>query len=214
MQQDNKEKIKIMIVDDHPVVIEGLSSLLSRSDTIEITGCFTSGNDAIQFLNDNTADVVLLDITLPDVNGIDLCFTIKKIDAGIKIIALSNHNERSIILQMIQNGASGYLLKNTSSEELIASIMNAFEGHLAFSNEVQVILAQPGASDIKKIPNLTRREKEILRLIADGFITSEIAEKLYISPLTVETHRRNLIQKFEVNNAASLISTAKDYGLI
>ena len=212
--QPDKEKVKVIIVDDHPVVMEGLSSLLSRNDSIEVIGCFTNGNDVINFLANNSTDVVLLDITLPDVNGIDLCFTIKKIDGDIKVIALSNHNERSIILQMIQNGACGYLLKNTSSQELIISIMNALDGHLAFSREVQSILAQPGRSDIKKIPNLTRREKEILKLIAEGLITSGIAEKLYISPLTVETHRRNLIQKFEVNNTASLVSMAKDYGMI
>lgn len=208
------DKIKVIIVDDHPVVMEGLSSLLSGNESIEVAGCFTNGADAISFVEHNETDVALLDITLPDINGIDLCFAIKKIDAAIKIIAISNHNERSIILQMLQNGAGGYVLKNTSREVLVNSIMNALDGQLVLSPEVQAILAQPAPSDIKKIPNLTRREKEILKLIAEGLITSQMAEKLYISPLTVETHRRNLIQKFEVNNAAALISVAKDYGLI
>ena len=212
--QTEKEKIRLIIVDDHPVVMEGLSSLLSANNDIAIKGCFTTGADVIDFLSDNAVEVVLLDITLPDMNGTDLCLIIKKMQPGTKIIAFSNHNERSIILQMIQNGAGGYLLKNTSSGELISSIMNALEGQLVFSLEVQSILAQPGPTDIKKIPNLTRREKEILKLISEGFTTATLAEKLYISPLTAETHRRNLLQKFEVNNTASLISLAKDYGLI
>ena len=208
------EKIKVIIVDDHPVVMEGLSSLLSGTDTIEVAGCFTNGRDAIDFVEHNETDVALLDITLPDINGTEVCLAIKKIDSSIKIIAISNHSERSIILQMLQNGAGGYVLKNTSREVLINSIMNALEGKLVLSPEVQSILAQPASSDIKKIPNLTRREKEILKLIAEGIITSRMAERLYISPLTVETHRRNLMQKFEVKNAAALISMAKDYGLI
>ncbi len=208
------EKIKVIIVDDHPVVMEGLSSLLSGTESIEVAGCFTNGTDAIYFVERNETAVALLDITLPDINGIDLCLAIKKIDPSIKIIAISNHSERSIILQMLQNGAGGYVLKNTSREVLVNSIMNALDGQLVLSPEVQAILAQPGASDVKQIPNLTKREKEILKLIAEGFITSQMAEKLYISPLTVETHRRNLMHKCEVNNAAALIGVAKDYGLI
>ena len=209
----NKNTISIIIVDDHPVVTEGLRALLQKKDNLEIAGCFTTGKETLDFLSSRTADVVLLDISLPDMNGADLCLKIKTVYPSTCVLAISNHSERSIITQMLQNGASGYLLKNASSEELIHSIIHAINGHPALSREVQSILAQNDAP-IRQIPRLTRREKEVLKLVAEGMTTGDIAEKLFISPLTVETHRRNLMQKFEVNNTAALIKTAMEHKLI
>lgn len=201
-------KAALAIVDDHLIVQEGLQKLLLHAKHINITGCFTQGLEFISFLKTNPVNIVLLDITLPDINGIDLCKDIKRIAPDTCVLALSNHSERSMILQMLQNGASGYLLKNISSEELINCIDEALNGQIAFSKAVKEIMARPSTSDLKGIPQLTKREKEILHLISEGKTTATIAEELYLSPLTIETHRKNLMQKFKVKNVAALIKEA------
>ncbi|WP_346317881.1 response regulator transcription factor [Chitinophaga sp. YIM B06452] len=210
----HNDKIALAIADDHPVVIEGLQKLLENKEHIRIAGCFTTGAGIMDFLKTNRADIVLLDITLPDANGMDLCKEIKQLSPSTCVLALSNHSERSIIMQMLQNGASGYLLKNASGDELMSCINEALSGQVTFSREVKEIIARPGLSELKQLPQLTRREKEILQLISDGKTTAGIAEELSLSPLTVETHRRNLLQKFEVKNVAALIKTAVQQGLL
>ncbi|SEW51342.1 response regulator transcription factor [Chitinophaga arvensicola] len=204
----------LAIVDDHPIVLEGLQRLLSNVKGITISGCFTTGTAFMSFLKENKVDVLLLDITLPDVNGIDLCKEVKSLSPDTHVLALSNHAERSMILQMIQHGATGYLLKNISSEELIACIREALSGMITFSKGAREIMARPSVTELKGIPQLTRREKEILHLISDGKTTPDIAAQLNLSPLTVETHRKNLIQKFQVKNMAALIKIAAQQGLI
>jgi len=134
--------------------------------------------------------------------------------ATINILGLSTYSEPSIINQMIKNGVKGYLLKNATSDELVTAICQVHEGNFYFGSEVQKILADSVTQESKDLPKLTRRETHILRLIADGKTTNIIAEELFISPLTVETHRRNLMQKMEVSNAASLIKIAVERKLI
>lgn len=202
------QPIEIIIIDDHPMVIEGLKSLLSVYEHLLVTHTFTKGNEAYNFLEEGYCDVILLDINLPDVNGIELCGKLKSRDHNVKILGMSTYNDASIIRQMVHKGARGYLLKNASPEDLLEAIEQVFNGKTYFGAEVQSILAE---SSLKDVPNLTRREKEILRLIATGETTQQIADKLYVSPLTIETHRRNLMQKFNVNNAPALIKVAIDY---
>ncbi len=210
----NKEaQISIIIVDDHPVVSEGLNSLLQEKEHMKVVGTFTTGEATLDFLKDHYPEVILLDISLPDVNGVDLCRDIKEKYPNVRVLAISNHSERSIIAQMLQSGASGYLLKNSSVEELTRSIVNAVEGNPSLSPAVQAILTQ-GQGTVYKRPRLTRREKEVLKWVAEGLTTDQIAEKLYISPLTVETHRRNLMHKFGVKNTAALIKTAAEQALL
>ncbi|MBS0030433.1 response regulator transcription factor [Chitinophaga sp. 22321] len=208
------KRTTLAIVDDHPIVLEGLQKLLANVKEIEITGCFTTGSAFISFLKENKVDVLLLDITLPDVNGIELCKEVKEMSPATHVLALSNHSERSMILQMIQHGATGYLLKNISSEELIACIQEALNGLVTFSKAAREIMARPSVSELKGAPQLTKREKEILHLIADGKTTPDIAQQLNLSPLTIETHRKNLIQKFQAKNVASLIKLATQQGLV
>lgn len=210
----NNEQIQLAIVDDHPVVIEGLQRLLGSKDYLTVAGTFTSGSSFMEFLKVNRTDIVLLDISLPDSNGMELCKEIKKRSPNTSVLVLSNHSERSIIMQMLQNGASGYLLKNASADELLNCINEALNGQITFSNEIKQIIARPSAHELKEVPQLTRREKEILALISDGMTTPQIAEKLSLSQLTIETHRRNLLQKFEVNNVAALIKVAVQQGLV
>ncbi|MBO9732717.1 MAG: response regulator transcription factor [Chitinophaga sp.] len=204
----------LAIVDDHPIVLEGLQRLLANVSNITISGCFTTGADCMAFLEQHPVDIILLDITLPDVNGIELCKVIKEMSPGTHVLALSNHSERSMILQMIQNGATGYLLKNISAEELIACIREALSGLITFSKAAREIMARPSLGELKDTPQLTKREKEILHLIAEGKTTPDMAAQLNLSPLTIETHRKNLIQKFQVRNVAALIKTATQQGLV
>ncbi len=200
-----------MIVDDHPMVIEGLRALLADQDDIVITHTCTLGEAAFELLGKEELDVVLLDINLPDISGTDLCERMKKAFPTLRILGMSTYSEPSLIYQMIQNGAKGYLLKNASADELIRAIHLVYAGKVYFSPEVQRILAE---FSIKDKPQLTRREREVLALIAEGTTTQQIADKLFVSPLTIETHRRNLMQKFGVNNAPAMIRAALEQKLI
>jgi DNA-binding NarL/FixJ family response regulator len=208
------KKIKVIIVDDHPVVIDGLRFLLKEEQDIELMATFNEGLPFIAFIENNKPDVVLLDITLPDISGIELCSKIKSLDKKIKVLGLSNHDEHSIIAQMLRKGANGYLLKNASASELLEAIKEVYVKDVYFSSKVQQVLLQSYNDKDSNLPMLTRRENEILILISDGKTTNEIAETLFISPSTVETHRKNMIQKFEVNNVASLIKKATQLKII
>ncbi|WP_199139158.1 response regulator transcription factor [Pedobacter sp. ASV12] len=207
------EKITLAIVDDHPIVVEGLKLLLLDKPHIDMVGSFHTGESFLKFLNGVIVDIVLLDITLPDKNGLDLCKEIKQKHPETNIIILSNHSERSIIMQALQHGASGYLLKNASANELMDCLNTAIRGQVALSEEVKGIMARPSTIMPQGFPTLTAREKEILPLIAEGLTTADIGHKLFISPLTIETHRRNLMQKFGAKNVAELIKLATLHGL-
>lgn len=209
-----KDLIKLAIVDDHQIVIQGLKMLLANQKQIQIVGSFVSGSDFMSFLENNEVSIVLLDVMLPDFNGMDLCRKIKIAYPKVYVLALSNHAERSFVLQMLQNGASGYLLKNVSADELGLAIDQALQGEITFSQEVKEIIAKPSINELRGVPQLTKREKHILSLIAEGKTTSIIADELCLSPLTIETHRRNLLQKFDVKNVAELIKEAVQQRLL
>ena len=203
----------MIIVEDHSIIVEGLSSILNNAEELELAGTFLNAEDALEYLQANKTDVVLLDISLPEMSGIELCRVLKQQDKNIKIIALTNHNEKSVIQEMLQNGADGYLLKNTSKQDLVTAISQVMNNQFTMQSELQQILFSQTPKD-KNIPRLTTREKEILSLVSQGATTSVIATQLFISPQTVETHRRNLMQKFEVNNSAALIRKATEKGLL
>lgn len=201
-------KLLTAIVDDHPIVIEGLKVLLQHEENITLVGGFCNGADILSYIKDNKVDLILLDITLPDINGMELCKLIKKESTSTIILILSNHTERSIIMQTIQNGASGYLLKNSTIEELRLCITEAVDGKICYSKEVMDIISRPSKNELQGTPRLTRREKEVLVMIAAGKTSQVIGQELFLSPLTIDTHRKNLIQKFGVKNVAELISIA------
>jgi DNA-binding NarL/FixJ family response regulator len=203
--------IKIFITDDHYMVVEGIRSLLQHQKDIEWMGHAMNAASCLAFLQNQQLDVLLLDINLPDKSGIDLCKEIKVKYPAIHIIGLSSFNQLSFIEKMMNNGASGYVLKNATQEELIEAIESVMEGKLFLSNEVASIIKKGTDS---KIPIITRREKEVLGLIADGLTNNEIAEKLFISTTTVDTHRKSLLTKFDVKNTATLIRSAMQFQLI
>lgn len=207
-------QIKLVIVDDHPLIIQGLEALLSPYQEIQIQAGFHSGIDLITWLKQYETDIVMLDIGLPDCSGLEICREIKTIAPLTRVIALTNHNERSLILQMLQNGANGYLLKNASASELLSSIKQVMNGQLSFSKGIEEIITMPGLFEKDPVPKLTKREIEVLKLIAAGETSSVIADQLCVSPLTIEMHRRNLLQKFKAKNVAVLIRMSFQLGLL
>jgi DNA-binding NarL/FixJ family response regulator len=208
--------IRIALVEDHPVVVEGLRKILMRDIAIREILEFNTGQDFIDHLKASAEliDLVLLDITLPDTNGVELCRKIKSLSMDTCVLGFSNHNDRALIMQLLSNGASGYLLKNVTASELIQCIREALQGQTTFSQEVKKIIAKPSAGTLRVVPPLTKREKQVLRMIADGKTSVDISVELTVSPFTIETHRRNLMQKFDVNNVAALIRIAGQLQLI
>jgi len=209
-------KIAVLIVDDHQVVLDGLSSMLDQTREINLAGQAMNGPDALDFLLNNKVDVAVIDINLPGMDGIELCQKIFESHHEIRVLALTTFNEISFVTNIMKCGASGYLLKNTTGEELITAIKTAHSGEQYLSSEVKekLISASFGKKNSTFIPKLTRREKEVLKLIIDELTTKEIAEKLFISPATVETHRLHLLNKLGARNTAGLVKTAIHKGLV
>lgn len=197
---------KTVIVDDHPIVISGIAGLLSDLENIKIAEKFESGIALLDYIEDNTVDLVLMDIFLPVINGVDLCKTIKQKHPKIVIIGMSSQSERSLVMQFIQNGGNGYILKNASFDEFKNCIYKAIDGEIVFSEEVKTIISQPLSEDLERIPALSRRERDIALLLSQGKSTQEIADDLFLSFLTVQTHRRNILQKYKMKNVAELIA--------
>lgn len=209
--------IPVAVVDDHQVVINGLKAMFSGIPEVEVVYSTTSGNALLEWLKNETPAVILLDIQMPEINGIDLCKQVKKNFPSIKIIAFSSFDDTHYIKQIIRSGASGYLLKNADQQTILTAINSVMSGEEYIDESIKKILIQESISGQRRslfdIP-LTKREKEILKLIADGNSNQEVADKLFISLRTVETHRFNLTQKLDVKNAAGLVKEAIKRGLV
>lgn len=203
---------KVFIVDDHSMVVEGIRTLLAGEKSVDVVGHAYHAASCNAFLKQHQPDVILLDIHLPDANGIDLCLEINTRYPSIKIIALSTSLQVSYIRKMTENGAKGYLLKNCSKEELMGAIEMVMIGREYFSREVAQQLRQ--VDNNQSVPVLTRREKEILLLISNGMTNVEIAKKIFVEVSTVDSHRKNLLEKFKVNNTALLIKKAVQLGMV
>jgi DNA-binding NarL/FixJ family response regulator len=204
-------KIKVFITDDHYMVIEGIRSLLQHEPDIELVGHAMSAASCLAFLQQQLPDVILMDVNLPDKSGIDLCREVKEKYPSVFIIGLSTFNQQSFIQKMMDSGASGYVLKNATQEELMEGIKTIMKGKLYLSGEAAQSLRKNSDGEV---PILTRREKEVLGLIAEGMTNNEIAVQLFISVTTVDTHRKNLLTKFEARNIAALIKKAVSSGMI
>jgi DNA-binding NarL/FixJ family response regulator len=202
---------KVFIVDDHYMVIEGIRSLLQNEVTVEWVGHASNAASCLAFLQQQLPDVILMDINLPDKNGIDLCKEVRQLYPSVFVIGLSTFNQQSFIQKMMENGASGYVIKNATQEELMEAIKMVANGKTYLSDEAALSLRKNNTGET---PVLTRREKEVLELIADGMTNNEIAAKLFISVTTVDTHRKNLLAKFDARNIASLIKSAMQMQLL
>ena len=209
--------IRVAIADDHVLVISGLKAMLEKVEGMSISFSVTSGSDLLQELGMHQPDVLLLDIQMPDTNGIDLCKHIHAKYPGVRIIALTNFEQSSYVKQMVRNGAMGYLLKNIDSKTLLDAIRTVVNDKPYIQEQIrnnmlnEVLL---GTKTTSQGVSLTKREAEILGLIAREMTNQQIADKLFISVRTVESHRINLTQKLGVHNTAGLVKEAYKRGLL
>lgn len=211
-------KISVVIADDHKILREGVVSLLEKEDDIKIVGEAENGEILLNSLNDAKVDVVLLDISLPGMNGLDVATYIIKHFPETKILVFSSYDEDRYIMKMLEIGVSGYMLKTSGSKELVAAIKAVAVGDSYFCKEVVEKLRNQvsGKKDSKPHPEipLTKRELEILKLVGTGMTNVEIGRQLFISPRTVDTHRRNLMKKLDLHNAVALTRFAQKYNLL
>jgi DNA-binding NarL/FixJ family response regulator len=219
------QKISVLVADDHNVVRHGLVSLLSLIPEIEVVGEAADGRSAVTQTLEKKPDVVLMDISMPLMNGLEATKQIKSQDSNVKIVILSAYDNESYVLESIRSGASGYLLKNSSWEDLHTAIKAVHSGQAFFSPGVSKIIADsyikgvtPGGKEENFPANggnrLTQREREILQLVAEGNTHQQIADLLHISVRTVDTHRNNIIQKLDLHDTASLVTYAIKNGIV
>ncbi len=204
------EKIKLLIVDDHRILVAGLKKLFENSATVQVTGIAFSGKECRSAIIKELPDVILLDINLPDVSGIDLCKEIKSRHPQIKIVALSSFNEYAIVRRILENGASGYVVKNAMPEEIKMSVEMAANNASFLCEEIDLLMRKHSKNPIW----LTPREKELLKLIVDGFTNHEIAEKMFLGVETINSYRKNLLIKLGAKNTAILVRMALEEKLV
>ena len=202
--------IKVALVDDHPLLIDGLKNLIDASGVATVTKTAANGQDCMRMLRFEQPDVLLLDINLPDSSGIDLCKEIHQLWPAINIMALTSFGEYTIIRKMLDNGASGYLLKNAMPEEIIEGIESVARGQVFLCHEVDLFLKRKSNQQVF----LTPRETDLLRLIVEGFTNQEIAAKLFLGVETVNSYRKNLLFKLNARNTAVLVKIAIEQKLI
>ena len=205
---------QVLIVEDHPVVSDSLTRIITDSN-LDIT-CYHAPNaiKGLAYLNGHAIDMVLLDIQLPDMSGIEYCKSAKSRIPGIKVLVITTLAQRHVLEHMLQQGANGFILKTSDAGDILKGITTVLNGEdFYFGKGVKELLKDNPRSN-GHLPMITRRESEILKLISDGLTNIEIAENLSISAFTVDTHRKNLLLKFDVNNTAMLIKTAFSKGYI
>jgi DNA-binding NarL/FixJ family response regulator len=216
-----KEIIKVLVVDDHQLMIEGLKSLLEYEDDIKFVGGANSMEETLSFLSGNKADIILMDINMPGGSGIEATARIKELYPQVGVIALTMHDDISIITRMIKAGAAGFVLKRTNMNEVVEAIRIVHnKGKYLSINTQQIVMDNLGTSaDLSEIkedarPSLSAREIEVLNLVAHELSNEEIASKLYISERTVEAHRRNIFIKTKTKSIVGLMKYAINKGLI
>jgi two-component system response regulator NreC len=213
-------KYRIVIAEDHTILREGLRALLSADPDFDVVGEAEDGREAIRCANDLMPDLVLMDLSMPRVHGFEAIKEIKKQNRDIKIVALTVHKRDEYILATLQSGADGYILKDASHSELVTAIKNVLQGKHYLSPEIsgKVINGYLAGKETLKTQSawdaLTQREREILKLIAEGYKNKEVADYLYISLKTVEKHRSNLMKKLDLHNVAALTAYAMEKGLV
>ncbi|MEQ1744284.1 MAG: response regulator transcription factor [Saprospiraceae bacterium] len=211
--------IRIFISDDHVMFAEGLESMLSGEPDFDICGRARNAADTLRQVPEEVPDVLLLDINLPDKSGLDVCKQLRAECPDVKILALSMHNDESYISAMLNLGAQGYVLKNTGRAELCSAIRALAAGRTYFSQEVtdtmmQSLMRERKGGTAKEPPKISRREREVLKLIMDECTTQEIAAQLFLSEKTVESHRAALLAKLGVRNTAGLVKAALQWKIL
>ena len=205
---------RILIVEDHPIVSESLARIINDSNPD--VQCFkaTIAAKGLAYLNGNSIDLVLLDINLPDMNGIEFCRIAKARFPGIKILAITTIAQRHIVEKMLDQGADGFILKTSDIEDIIGGIRQLLNGKQLYLGKGVKDLMKGNPQENYDTPMITKRESEILKLIADGLTNQEIAIQLFISTFTVDSHRKNLLLKFNAKNTATLVKIVVSKGII
>ncbi|WP_312136776.1 response regulator transcription factor [Sphingobacterium sp.] len=206
--------INIAIADDHPLLLEGLRNILSKEEDLTVVGCYPNAEALQAALKHEKIDILLLDINLSDTNSLELISPLRASYPAMHIIIISVHNEYAVINSAFQEGAEGYIQKNSSIDEILLGTQHILNGKRFMCSQTKSIVDKKNQSELKSVPKLTRREREILVEAAMGLTTIQIADKLFISHHTVESHRKNLIEKFKASNLSSAIKMAYEYGLI
>jgi DNA-binding NarL/FixJ family response regulator len=213
--------INILIADDHTMFVDGMESILKTEADLFVTGRSYDGPSVIDFLKSHKVDLVLLDVNLPGMSGIEVCKEINANHSSVKVLAISMFNEESFVSEILNHGAKGYILKNTGRDELLKAIRTVAGGESYFSKDVTETIMKglmnqrkASAKNSAFFPKLSRREKEVLKLIAQEFTTQEIADNLYISLKTVESHRSSLLSKLNARNSVGLVRIAMENNLL
>ncbi len=211
--------IKVLLADDHQIVRDGIKLMLEPQVGIDVVAEAENGTEIEHLISDNHIDVAIMDINMPEMDGIAATRLIKDKFPDVKVLALSMSNDDSHIRQMIQAGASGYIMKSAGRQELTKAIYEVMEGRQYFSDQatqsiMMDLVKNKGKSTSPEPIHITEREKEVLEMIVKEYTNQEIAEKLYISPRTVDAHRRNLLQKTGARNTAGLVRYAFEHGLV
>ena len=208
-------KIKLLIADDHTILRDGIVSLLQSEEAFTVAGTAGNGYEVMDLISKNDYDVCLLDINMPGLDGMETAKLLKEKRPGIKIIMLTTYNDREIISELVHIGVSGYLLKNSDKQELVEAVHKVMKGRHYFSEEVENIILQ-GLTQNKSndVIILTERELEVVNFLAREYTNDKIATALHISYRTVETHRKNIMQKTKAHNLAGLMKYAYGKGLL
>jgi DNA-binding NarL/FixJ family response regulator len=213
-------KKRVLIVDDHQLIIDGLRGFIESNEGYQVVGEASTGTEAIRLASVLNPDLILMDIEMPEMSGIQASQEIKKMMPAVKIIIVSMHNEKQLIKKLIDQGADGYLLKNSSQQEVMDAIQKVLNNQIYLSQDVTLSLLDKSnsksasSSDTITLSQLTEREIEILKLVAQGMTNKEVGDQLNISHRTVDTHRTNLMKKLDITNVAGLIRFAFKNGLI
>ncbi|MEP2026255.1 MAG: response regulator transcription factor [Reichenbachiella sp.] len=207
-------KIKIIVADDHQLFREGIIALLAKNESLDIIGEAASANELFELMDKNVPHVVLMDISMPETNGLDAIKVARDKYPDCKFIVLTMHAEGQYVVKAVRNGAFGYLIKNADENELIAAIEAVALGKKHFNNEISQLMIGNMALEGESHKKLSDREMEVLELVSEGRTTKEIADQLFVSARTVDTHRVNMMKKLSVQNTAELIKKAAHLKLI
>lgn len=212
-------KIRIVVVDDHHILLDGLKALLQKQKDMEVVGLYSTGAQLFDDIPNTNPDLALVDINMPDMNGQELTVKIKEFYPSLPVITLSMYDDAAHIMEMIEAGVSGYLLKNVNDKELLDAIRAVVVGKMYFSSEVSetitsMVVRQQKKAEQPEEPRLTEREVEILKLISEEMSNAEIAGTLFISERTVETHRKNMLRKTNNKTIVGLLKYALERQII
>ena len=213
---EKQEPAQILIADDHPTFLEGIGSIISPLGEYEVVAMVPDGKKALDYLKDHKVDLLITDVHMPDMDGVELTRYVKKRYSHTRILVLSIHSDRGTVIQLMQHGIDGFLTKDARKEQILEAIENVLDGNAFFSESIQQAFFKYTSSETETYTQveLSKREIEILKLLSQEYTTQEIADALFISPLTVNTHRKNMLRKLDARNTIGLVKYAIKNGLL